>query len=214
MRRNRRGPGWSGSTTFIARALATTEADLVAALAALNLVAAENPDAKPVFTEIGAHVYWLNRDGRGGIWINGEEKRNGQKPEAGDQMSEGRGPTAEANAAPSAPIQNSSPSPFAAVRLLLKPNKRGSGVSGEVGYLARTMGKSPEELLNALLAAGLTLPAGGDAKPTFVEHGGEIFWFNENASDESLWLNAKAAKKFPARKPAAGRGRSAKKSAT
>jgi hypothetical protein len=87
------------------------------------------------------------------------------------------------------------------VRLLLKQNKRGSGVSGEVGFLARTLGKDPEEFLATLLGTGLALPAGDEAKPVFVEQGGEIYWLNENARDESLWLNAKPAKKFPTRKP-------------
>ena len=73
MRRNRRGPGYSGSTTYLARAFKCTEADLVAALAALGLHVPEDAAAKPVRTTIGAHVYWLNKDNRGGIWINGDE---------------------------------------------------------------------------------------------------------------------------------------------
>ena len=226
MRRNRRGPGYSGSSSYLARALRHTEADLIAAFAAQGLHAPEKAGDKPVFVEIGAYVYWLNKDGRDGVWINGQERRTGgeQKPEAegampeaGGQMPEGRGQTPDSsgqqpeNGAAAAPspasqiqnqnskIENLPPaSPLSAVRLLLTPNKRGSGVSGEVSHLARTLGKSPDELLNTLLGAGLTLPAGDDAKPTFVEHEGEIFWFNENPKDESLWLNAKASRKSKA----------------
>jgi hypothetical protein len=97
MRPNRRGPGWSGSTTFLARALRCTEADLVVALAALGLVASENPSDKPTFIEIGAHAYWLNRDSRGGTWINGQARREGseQVPEAGSPPA----PSAEVSAA-------------------------------------------------------------------------------------------------------------------
>jgi hypothetical protein len=217
MRPNRRGPGWSGSTSFLARALHRPEAELVAALAASGLVANDNPGTKPGVTEIGAHVYWLNRDSRGGIWINGHERRDGPPPETGERRPDAAAPagpgaaaptadpggaaTAESNQAGAAATPVPSPlSPLGAVRLLLKPNKRGSGVSGEVSFLARTLGKDPEELLATLLGTGLTLPAGEDAKPAFVELGGEIFWLNENARDESLWLNAKAAKKLPARK--------------
>ncbi|MFT3783319.1 MAG: hypothetical protein QM790_15015 [Nibricoccus sp.] len=83
MRRNRRGPGHSGSVSFLARALKTTEADLTAGLAALNLNVPANPSDKPVYVEIGRGVYWLNKDNRGGVWINGREKREGgPKPEA------------------------------------------------------------------------------------------------------------------------------------
>ena len=44
-----------------------------------------------------------------------------------------------------------------------------------------------------LTGAGLKVPEKAREKPVFVEHGGEIFWFNKNAKDE-LWLNAKASK--------------------
>lgn len=77
MRRNRRGPGHSGSVSFLARALKTSEADLVAGLAALNLNVPANAADKPVYVEIGKAVYWMNKDSRGGVWINGREKREG-----------------------------------------------------------------------------------------------------------------------------------------
>ncbi len=82
------------------------------------------------------------------------------------------------------------------MRLLLKPNKRGSGVSGEVGFLARTVDQAEADFLATLAAAGVPPPsADPEAKPVFTEHEGEIFWLNQNAKDGSLWLNAKAAKK-------------------
>ena len=37
------------------------------------------------------------------------------------------------------------------------------------------------------------MPDKAREKPVFVEHAGEIFWFNRNAKGE-LWLNAKASK--------------------
>ncbi len=83
MRRNRRGPGYSGSVTFLARALHLAEADLIAALEAMGLAAPANPADKPTSVDIGRASYWVNKDGRGGIWINGRERRdNGGKPEA------------------------------------------------------------------------------------------------------------------------------------
>ena len=83
MRRNRRGPGYSGSVAFLARALKTADADFIAALAAINLIVPANPADKPVFVEIDGGEFWVNKDSRGGIWINGQEKRGGApKPEA------------------------------------------------------------------------------------------------------------------------------------
>ncbi|MFT3868505.1 MAG: hypothetical protein QM715_08405 [Nibricoccus sp.] len=82
MRRNRRGPGHSGSVSFLARALKASEADLVAGLAALNLHVPANPADKPVYVEIGKAVYWINKDSRGGIWINGREKRDNERKSA------------------------------------------------------------------------------------------------------------------------------------
>lgn len=77
MRRNRRGPGYSGSVVFLARALKTSEADFVTALAGLGLNVPANAADKPVYVEIDGGEYWVNKDSRGGIWINGQEKRGG-----------------------------------------------------------------------------------------------------------------------------------------
>src|SRR5205085_8361613 len=75
MRRNRRGPGGSGSLSFLARALRTSEDDLRTAFAGLGLTVPSSADDKPVYVEIGNEVWWLNSDSRGGLWINGREKK-------------------------------------------------------------------------------------------------------------------------------------------
>ncbi|MBK9990976.1 MAG: hypothetical protein IPP19_09645 [Verrucomicrobia bacterium] len=77
MRRNRRGPGYSGSVVFLARALKTSEADFVTALAGLGLNVPANAADKPIYVEIDGGEFWVNKDSRGGIWINGQEKRGG-----------------------------------------------------------------------------------------------------------------------------------------
>ncbi len=77
MRRNRRGPGYSGSVVFLARALKTSEADFVAAIAGLGLNVPATPADKPVFVEVDGGEFWVNIDSRGGIWINGREKPAG-----------------------------------------------------------------------------------------------------------------------------------------
>jgi hypothetical protein len=103
MRRNRRGPGYSGSVSFLARALKHSEAELAAGLAALGLNPPASASDKPVYVEITDGVYWMNKDNRGGIWINGREKREGApKPENGNGESgngNGSAGTADANAA-------------------------------------------------------------------------------------------------------------------
>ncbi|MGC4072527.1 MAG: hypothetical protein QM760_08425 [Nibricoccus sp.] len=263
MRRNRRGPGYSGSVTFLARALNISEADLTAAFAVLGLNAPENPNDKPVYVEIDGAVYWINKDGRGGVWINGREKRDGERQPAANGNAEAPAPvvpSAEAAPGPAStgPLDQNTPAQEAlsstestvaagesvkadapaiesssaesasdeapaatsssednpaltAVRLLLKANKRGSGVSGEVGFLSRSLDKSEEAFLATLTAAGLVVPADSEAKPVFVEQAGEIFWLNKNSTDGSLWLNAKAAKSA-AKKSAATSGGSRSRS--
>jgi hypothetical protein len=248
MRRNRRGPGYSGSISFLSRALGLSEAELITAFAALGLHVPAQANDKPVHVEIDGAVYWINQDGRGGIWINGREKRDGApapKPAtpAGDQTpvealatpaaSSESQPVADAASVPVTPAEASTPPPSAepaeadtstdktesavtddasdhpaltAVRLLLKPNKRGSGVSGEVGFLSRSLDKSEEAFLATLTHAGLVVPSDAEAKPVFVEQAGEIFWLNKNSTDGSLWLNAKAAKSA-AKKPAGSSSR-------
>lgn len=234
MRRNRRGPGGSGSVPFLARGLRCKEADLMAGFAALGLVLPPVPTDKPVFVEIGEHVWWLNQDSRGGIWINGREKADGEpqpnvegQPAAATPAPGGESPAAPAaEAAPStapaavaevapapaaepvAPVPTAAPefvAPVAAippppapanvltgVRLLLKETKTG-GYAKKLDRVAEDLAMSPEELLTALTSAGLVVPEKAREKPVFVEHAGEIFWFNLNAKEE-LWINAKASK--------------------
>jgi hypothetical protein len=195
MRRNRRGEGISGSTSFLARALRCTEADLMTAFTALGLTLAADPAAEPVTVEIGDGVWWLNQDQRGGVWINGREKseERGQPSERAYTV-----PTAEGQDSPSdspasnGETPNAAAAPLTAVRLLLKPTKTGA-FADETGRLAETLGKSQEEFLATLVGAGLKVPDKPREKPVFVEHAGEVFWLNKSSKNE-LWLNAKPSK--------------------
>jgi hypothetical protein len=210
MRRNRRGPGGSGSTNFLSRALRCKEDDLKAAFVALGLAIPDSPNAKPVYVEIGHEVWWLNLDSRGGLWINGREKKVGETISAGAEAAEGApaetaseptpattaaaeavpAPEVAPAAAPSAAVTDGSV--LAGVRLLLKETKTGA-IAGKVERLAEELGKPAEEFLATLVGAGLKVPEKPREKPVFVEHAGEIFWLNKNAKGE-LWLNAKASK--------------------
>ena len=196
MRRNRRGPGGSGSLSFLSRGLKCGEGDLMTAFATLGLTLPAGPEDKPIEVEVGRETWWLNQDKRGGVWINGEEtrKNGGQRPEgenAEPAQSEGAPPEAPAggNGQPEA---SKSDSVLSAVRLLLKETKTGSW-SGETGQLAETLGRGGDEFLQGLTGAGLRIPEKPKEKPVFVEHAGEIFWLNQNAKGQ-LWLNAKTSK--------------------
>jgi hypothetical protein len=218
-----------------------SEADLTAGFAALGLVLPAAPADQPVNVEIGNEVWWLNQDSRGGVWINGREKRKGEAApapstapaEAADarQTSEAIAPaTNETPVAPAAEAPTTAELPLAtaetsteaaapaatparepqsggtpettvqplpenvlpAVRLLLKETRTGS-LAGKIDRVASEINKTADELTSALVSAGLKVPEKSREKPVFVEHAGEIFWFNKNAKGE-LWVNAKASK--------------------
>ena len=301
MRRNRRGPGGSGSTSFLARALRSNEADLKAAFVALGMTLPTSAAEKPVYTEFGNELWWLNLDSRGGLWINGREKRAGEtagnaseeapaavattEPAAGTEapspseapvvsdsgttgatvegaapvssptteptteLGEGSAPAAGIDAAASAPAATSEPegqpsievasieeaseaaqiatenvrevAPVAAesaatedlvrvpdpvaepvapagataltsIRVFLKDTRTG-GAAAKIDRIATELGQSPDDVVGALVMAGLKVPEKPREKHVFVQHAGEIFWLNKNARGE-LWLNAKAAK--------------------
>lgn len=230
MRENRRGGGFSGSTAYLAKALRQPEGELVAALAALGLKLAETPGEKPEPVEIGENVYWLNKDSRGGIWINGRAKRDvapaGDSSSAADAVgvsgpesadsAAGSAPAADraatespagaaAAGADQAPVVQWNPGDpvFAVVRPLLQPNKRGSGASAEIDAIARATHRPVIEVIEALVAAGLSVPDDPKDKPVAVEFGEESFWISRN-KDDSLSLQAKPR---AARRTRGGRGR-------
>jgi hypothetical protein len=109
-------------------------------------------------------------------------------------------PIAMAPAEPASPTAHT----LAAVRLLLQPKKRGEGVAALVVDVAQQLGQPPERLVEALAAAGVNEPADADAKPTFGENAGEIFWLNRNVKGE-LWLNAKASKASAKKSPSSAK---------
>ena len=98
MRRNRRGPGGSGSTSFLARALRRTEPELIAAFAAIGLILPANPNDKPVAVMFGEEVWWVNQDSRGGVWINGRDKAPGEVLAPADQPTPAAVPAADSAA--------------------------------------------------------------------------------------------------------------------
>jgi len=71
------GPGGSGpSATFLARALKCNEAELAHGCDALGCPCPRHPPISRFELEIAA-TFGVNKDSRGGLWINGREKREG-----------------------------------------------------------------------------------------------------------------------------------------
>ncbi len=218
MRRNRRGHGWSGSFPYLTKALKLDEAQLLEQLAVFGL-RLEGGD-EPVLAHEGGFAYWLNRNQRGEIWINAEEGTGDPSSPGSDEASRGssfaKAPKDTAantetggerrHESPHTDGAQSKPLPpeniLTAVRLLMQPKKRGEGVTAPLPEVAEKLEKSAEQVLALLATAGLQLPESPKAKPTFAEHGGEIYWLNANTKGQ-VWLNAKAAKK-PREKKSAG----------
>lgn len=211
MRRNRRGHGWSGSFPYLTKALKLDEAALLAQLGEFGLRL--EGGTEPVIAVENGFAYWLNKNQRGEIWINAEEKRErrtGEAPAAGPgqlaaEAPASPGPEAAEESQVPPPAETKSLPPeniLTAVRLLMQPKKRGEGVTALVKELAAKLEKADEQMLALLATAGLQLPESPKAKPTFAEHGGEVYWLNANAKGQ-VWLNAKqsaAAKKSRAKK--------------
>ncbi|HEY4246184.1 MAG TPA: hypothetical protein VGM64_04965 [Lacunisphaera sp.] len=224
MRRNRRGHGWSGSFSYLTKALKLDQPQLLDAVGEFGLRLAGGKE--PVFAEEGSFSYWLNQNSNGEIWINAEERRGERAPapaapvvdsapievaaagtppvepvavEGAATGSVSRESSVQSSSAKTLPLENV----LTAVRILMQPKKRGEGVTATLSELAEKLEKSDEQLLAILGTAGLQLPETPKGKPTFAEHGGEIFWLNANAKGQ-VWLNAKqaAAKKSKAKKAA------------
>jgi hypothetical protein len=195
MRRNRRGHGYSGSFPYLTKALKLDEAQLLEQLAPFGLRL--EGGAEPVIAHENGFAYWLNKNQRGEIWINAEESKQGagsaeQGAEQPAAASERAHESPQADAAVPAPTSLPPENILTAVRLLMQPKKRGEGVTAPIPELAAKLEKSEADILALLASTGLLLPESPKAKPTFAEHGGEIYWLNANAKGQ-VWLNAKAS---------------------
>src|ERR1035438_7871316 len=100
MRRNRRDPGGSGSVSFLSRALKCGETALVEAFIAMGLAPPGAAGDPPACMDIGNESWWLNKDQRGGIWINAREKRGAETPGARTRLLPMRLPPRQATCLP------------------------------------------------------------------------------------------------------------------
>jgi hypothetical protein len=82
------------------------------------------------------------------------------------------------------------PTFFEAIRPHLRRNQRGPGFSVGVDYLAKKWDITEQEVLGALKECGLEIPEDEDAKVTYVDYDGDLYWVNVNRRGE-LWINTK-----------------------
>ncbi len=82
------------------------------------------------------------------------------------------------------------PTFFEAIRPHLRRNQRGPGFSVGVDYLAKKWDITEQEVLGALKECGLEIPEDEDAKVTYVDYDGDLYWVNINRRGE-LWINTK-----------------------
>jgi len=217
MRRNRRGPGMSGSISFLAKALKHPPEALLAALAAIDLAAPEDKDAKPVFVEHAGELFWMKQDARGGVWINCKDadqakKKTTKQQEVASEASESDDAQAESTQADAGDVTFApGPNAVPALRLLLQPKSRGTGQAATIDDLAEKLGKSAGEVVDVLVEAGLSIPDSSEDKPTFIELGEEILWLNRNKRTDALWLNAKVKPKRKTTKKKAAPKKTTKK---
>ncbi len=195
MRRNHRGHGWSGSFPYLTKALKLDEAQLLAELEPFGVKLPAEGETKPVLAAEGDFVYWLNKNQRGEIWINAQLARDQERMDRAQRPDDGGSKTAdpvkvETSAPPVAAKTLPPENTLTAVRLLMQPKKRGEGVTATIKEIAEKLEKSEDQLMAVLASAGLNLPAAPKDKPTFAEHGGEVFWLNANAKGQ-VWVNAK-----------------------
>jgi hypothetical protein len=224
MRRNRRGPGGSGSFSFLARALKTTEVALSSAFTAMGLMLAATPEEKAKYVELDGDLWWLNQDSRGGIWINGREKKEGETADNASAPAPNEfaptGPVATTLGAPAGEISPLplSPSvepqpelaqPASVSRETQAPSSDGANVFAAVrlllketktGSVAGKLDRVAEELGKP---AGVLLDALTGAGLKVPEKSREKPVFVEHNGEifwlnknakDELWLNAKASK--------------------
>lgn len=194
MRRNRRSPGVSGSISFLSRALKQSEQEFTATLVAVGFIVPSGPNDRPASLEVGNWSYWLNQDGRGGLWINGRKRseRDRGAPAATPAPAAEAAPVPASSSAAAAPVSGEALLTDLRSRLETKPR---GGAAASVADLAAALGRSEADLLAALAAAGVAAPSEDGGKSELVDLADEQLWLEKGAKDGVLRLQAKAKAK-------------------
>ncbi|MFZ9746889.1 MAG: hypothetical protein ACO3G4_09695 [Opitutaceae bacterium] len=153
MRRNRRGPGASGSASFLSRAFRTNEAELKAAFGRLGLPLPVPGGETPAPIELGGLFWWLNLDSRGGLWINATDRREGETSAAAPAAGEAGTPPADAAPA-AAPVDGAAPAPALAEPPLLTEPPLLSAVAAAAPVTTGTPAEAPAPAAGEAPVAG------------------------------------------------------------
>jgi hypothetical protein len=219
MRRNQKGPGMAVGIEYLAKKFEQTEADLIEAVKECGFAIPSGPKDRPVFLEYDGDLFWINTNNRGQLWINTREKPRSAfravraQPAAVETPPERAEPAAVEPSRASPPAPAPAPAPSAGpvrtvslpegptllerLRPLMRRNRRGSGLSGSVNYLARALQAEPKALEAAFLSLGLALPSSEGDRPVFVDIGTSVYWLNQDKTGQ-VWINSRAAQAAPA----------------
>ena len=167
MRRNRNGPGYSGSTTYLAKAFKQTEAAFDAAFAALDLVP-QAAGEKPRLVIIGLYVYWVTKDGRGVTWINGRQASAKELGATGAATPETPA-TAPINDAPVASEDARGEAIFKAVPRMLPPVVAGDAAAPDVPQAETGAAKAAKGGEKPVKAVRSRKPKAADESPEPVK---------------------------------------------
>lgn len=196
MKRNKRGPGASGSVTYLAKRLDQSEEDLIGALEEAGLELEDDAtDSEPHLHD--TEMFWLNSNSRGEIWINSMPKSRYRPPQPMKKQPEPRPGESEKGADQWANQQQAKPAGplpegedlLEKIRPMMRRNRGNRGLSGSLPFLSRALRHTEDELSKALEAIGLKLPEDPKAEPVPVEIGNDDYWLNKNEKGQ-VWINA------------------------
>jgi hypothetical protein len=149
MRRNRRGPGMSGTVGFMAKALKRSEETLLQALDSVGLRPAQEEGGKPTFVEAAGQLFWIKQDGRGGYWINSRDADKPKEKSRSDQSEDD--PREERSSEDSSPVAEAGtfvPTPRAPRQASASPSE--AGESKAETPKAKAKGSLVQSALSAL----------------------------------------------------------------
>lgn len=198
MKRNRRGPGYSGNLGFLARKLKRDEKDLLAELRILGFAVPQQQGEKTPPVECGGFWFRLNRNQKGEVWMNARERPGEERTPAPEAQPEMPPPARAAEPLEAAAVEaeESLAELLGKLEPFLKKSKGGLR-SAPLAELAAESRRTETDLLDRLVRLGLALPANPETKPAAVESGANRYWI-ALAEDESFHLRSRMV---PRRRP-------------
>lgn len=207
----------AASVEYLAKKFGQTEADLIEALKECGFSIPSGPKDPPIVLEYDGDLFWLNVNSRHQLWVNTREKPRApfkaapgkpvaaeessetgdQRPERKDSQREREGGSSERSRVrdPKSAMAATEPLPTGPalldrLRPMMRRNRRDTGLSGSISYLARALRTEPAMLEAAFSTLGLKLPPDSGDRPVFVEIGNLVYWLNQDKNGQT-WINAR-----------------------